>query len=522
MRALDFIFGNSDRSRYADTMPAGSNDGMVGLPGLGEVDGRLYGQMLPRGVPLARARHDFEPVNRWARPDEALAALHCTDGGIILGKLAGMPLGFDDDRPAVTIAMARAGKTSTALKPNLYLYPGSMVVLDPKGELARETARVRRACGHRVYVLDHFSQSGLESAHFNLLDELDPEAWTIIDDVSSIAQAIIVDEGDIKNKHWSDSARTLLRGIILFALTRPKGERNLVTVRQLLTLTHPALVSAVRAAGTPGEPNGAYDEAYFAENKNAVETLLATMASMTNVFDGVLAATGRRFFNTPPNERGSIFSTASANTDFLDSGPLRAISRRSDFSLDMLRGDQPVTLYLCLPVGRMETHYRWLRMIIQQACITLERYGTYPRGRTPILFMMEEFATLGHMDLMERAAAYFPGFGVKLWAIIQDITQLQRNYPQTWESFLGNSGMVQCFANSDGPTLNYITERTAELIHPFELRTAFSRAGHGQILMIDGMPPVAAARLEHVDVEAIRDAVLAGASQRIAGYLAAG
>src|SRR5258708_19121870 len=55
----------------------------------------------------------------------------------------------------------------------------------------------------------------------------------------------------------------------------------------------------------------------------------------------------------------SMFSTAAAQTDFLDSLPLRHISRRSDFRLVSLRGDRPTTLFLCLPVGRMESHYRW-------------------------------------------------------------------------------------------------------------------------------------------------------------------
>ena len=76
----------------------------------------------------------------------------------------------------------------------------------------------------------------------------------------------------------------------------------------------------------------------------------------------------------------------------------------------------------------MESHYRWLRLIVQMACTVLEQMGTYPRDRAPILFMMEEFATLGHMEIMERAAAYFPGFGVKLWAVLQDTTQLRRYY----------------------------------------------------------------------------------------------
>jgi hypothetical protein len=152
----------------------------------------------------------------------------------------------------------------------------------------------------------------------------------------------------------------------------------------------------------------------------------------------------------------------------------------------------------------MESHYRWLRLIVQMACTILERLGPFSRNRTPILFMMEEFATLGHMEIMERAAAYFPGFGVKLWAVLQDTTQLQRYYQNGWETFLGNAGLIQCFANGDQSTLEYITKRLEKLIQPSELRTAFARRQFTQLLMMEGEAPAAAVRLEHVDVVRIR------------------
>jgi hypothetical protein len=193
---------------------------------------------------------------------------------------------------------------------------------------------------------------------------------------------------------------------------------------------------------------------------------------------------------------------------------LRKISGRSDFRLGDLRGDRPLTIYLCLPVGRMESHYRWLRLVVQLACTVLEKLGTYPRDRAPILFMMEEFATLGHMEIMERAAAYFPGFGVKLWAILQDITQLTRYYRSSWETFLGNAGLVQCFANGDEETLGYIARRLDGLIKPFELRTAFSRQKFTQLLMMEGAAPAAAMRLEHDDVASIRAEALRRAQMR--------
>jgi type IV secretion system protein VirD4 len=490
-----------EREKWAAPFALSGAQPRLGLPALDPRSRELFEKALPRGVRVARFTPDRPAVNHWMPPHE-LARYAFMPGQIILGKFARGFLGHLDDRPMVTIAGARAGKTSTVLEPNLCLYPGSMLVLDPKGELSR-TAPLRRALGHRVYVLDPFGQSDEASACFNALDELDPDSWTIIDDVAAITQALIVDDGDARSRHWNDSARTLLMGIILLTLTLKEAERHLVTVRQLLSLTYPPLMHAVRGKPRRGE-DGALDEKYFNENAVAVETLLQAMSKAGKRFGGILAAVGNRFISAPSTERGSVFSTAAAQTDFLDSLPLREISRRSDFDLASLRDDVPTTIYLCLPVGRMQSHYRWLRLVVQLACLVLEQMGTYPRERPPILFMMEEFATLGHMEIMERAAAYFPGFGVKLWAVLQDTTQLQRYYHSSWETFLGNAGLVQCFANGDQTTLDYIARRLERLVAPFELRTIFAREQFTQLLMFEGQPPAAAMRLEHTDVVRIR------------------
>jgi len=494
-------FKPTERERWASPAALSRPQAFLGLPDFDQRSRELYELALPRGVLAPRFVPDRPPVDYWMAPHE-LSRHAFRPGQIILGKLGGHFLGHLDDRPMVTIAGARAGKTSTVLEPNLYLYPGSMLVLDPKGELAG-SAVLRRALGHDVYVLDPFGQSGEAGANFNALAELDPASWTIIDDAAAITHALIVDDGDARSKHWNESARALLLGIILLTLRFPKRERNLITVRALLLLTHPRLVEAMKTRQRPSEKDG-HDDEFYNANRAGIQTLLTAMSQAGDKFGGVLAAIGNRFLGTPQTERGSIFSTAAAQTDFLDSLPLRHMSRRSDFKLGALRGDRPTTIFLCLPVGRMESHYRWMRLVVQMACTVLERMGTYPRGRPPILFMMEEFATLGHMEIMERAAAYFPGFGVKLWAVLQDTTQLQRYYGQSWETFLGNAGLIQCFANGDQSTLDYIAQRLEQLVAPFELRTAFSRQRFSQLLMIEGERPAAALRLEHGDVAAIR------------------
>jgi type IV secretion system protein VirD4 len=176
--------------------------------------------------------------------------------------------------------------------------------------------------------------------------------------------------------------------------------------------------------------------------------------------------------------------------------------------------------------ARAASHYRWLRLIVRQALTALEREGAYPRGKLPILFLMEEFASLGHMPIMEQAAAYFPGFGVKLWMVLQDLAQLKRHYRDSWETMLGNAGLVQFFATSDPVTNDYISARLGmtsfalkgrtieeiegeaahkeRLIYPQEIEKVFAaRTGH-QGLMVAGRVPVAALRLSHEEVSKLK------------------
>ncbi len=71
-----------------------------------------------------------------------------------------VPVGIDDNRHIMTVAGSRAGKGRWLLVPNLLLYPGSALVLDPKGELAAITARRRQEMGQKVFIIDPFGESG--------------------------------------------------------------------------------------------------------------------------------------------------------------------------------------------------------------------------------------------------------------------------------------------------------------------------------------------------------------------------
>ena len=76
-----------------------------------------------------------------------------------------------------------------------------------------------------------------------------------------------------------------------------------------------------------------------------------------------------------------------------------------------------------------------------------------------MLFVLDEFASLGHMRQIEDAAGQIAGYGVKLWPILQDLGQLKALYKERWETFMGNAGVLQFFGNNDLTTLEWVSKR---------------------------------------------------------------
>ncbi|HEY7244916.1 MAG TPA: type IV secretory system conjugative DNA transfer family protein [Xanthobacteraceae bacterium] len=82
-------------------------------------------------------------------------------------------------------------------------------------------------------------------------------------------------------------------------------------------------------------------------------------------------------------------------------------------------------MFLCLPARHMDTHDRWLRVIINLAVAALEprRTETRDKNKPPVLLLLEEFPVLKHMEKLEAAAGQLAGSGVKLWVIVQNLGQ---------------------------------------------------------------------------------------------------
>jgi type IV secretory pathway TraG/TraD family ATPase VirD4 len=362
-------------------------------------------------------------------------------GQIMLGSSMYSPswgVGRSDDRHFITIATSRSGKGRSAIIPNLLSWPGSALVIDPKGQNAAVTAaarghgggRVLTGMGQNVRIVDPFGElknAGVDVPvhRFNPLAELDLSAPDIVERIHSITDALVVP--DLRGEDFFEaSSKTLISGAIAFVIAHPSMEpekKNLTSVRGLLqTMNNEAFLAVARKTPTPGGLG------------QAAAALLDSLGK---------------------EARGDVLGTALTHTKWLDSLGMADVLKTSDFSLKELKAT-PTTVYLVLPPQYLELHGRFLRLFVNLA---LQAVGQGKKPRHPVLFVLDEFYALGRMQALVKASGLMAGYGMKLWPIVQNLGQIQELYPQNWEAFLGNAGMWQVFAVNDQTTARYMSER---------------------------------------------------------------
>lgn len=370
---------------------------------------------------------------------------------LFLGRVDQKMIGLKDDRHIITVAGSRGGKSACLLIPNLKLYPGSALVIDPKGELAGATAARRRdEMGQQVHVLDPWGVTGLSEdflSAFDPLAQLREDPANLIDNADLLADALIV--ASSKEPHWTDAARALLRALVLWLCLDPATSGG-----ALADLPRIIAILAEEAGSNGGKPTMSKLSSLEASEEDEREADACAIISNQAKF----------MMGTNPKELASILSTARTQLAFLESPAMVRNLRLSLLRLTQLKA-RPTTIYLCLPASRMATHGRWLRLVVNLAVAALENAAAPPSEEAPreaVLFVLEEFAALGHMRALEQAIAYMAGFGVKLWAVLQDLSQLKRHYQEGWETFLGNAGVIQAFSVSDQTTCEYLSKRLGE------------------------------------------------------------
>ena len=355
--------------------------------------------------------------------------------GLLIGRDldTGKLLRYDGPAHLLTLAPTRAGKGVGTVIPNLLLAERSVLVIDPKGENAKIAGEARKRFG-AVHILDPFDVTAMHASAYNPLGRLDAESLDLGEDAASLAEALVMDPpGQVSEAHWNEEAKALLAGLIMFAVAHEDVDRKtLATVREYLTL--------------PPEK---------------FRALLELMQD-TDAAGGLIARAANRFLGKSDREAASVMSSAQRHTHFLDSPRIVAATARSDFQFSALRHDL-TSIFLVLPPNRLDAYSRWLRLLVAQALQDIARdaeasQAGAQRLNQPALFLLDEFAALGRLEAVERAMGLMAGYGLQLWPILQDMSQLKDLYGARANTFVANAGVLQTFGVNDFETAKWLSQ----------------------------------------------------------------
>jgi len=324
------------------------------------------------------------------------------------------PIVYTGDGHLMTVAPTGAGKGVGVIIPTLLTYPGSIIAVDIKGELAQVTARRRREMGQKVVILDPFglasdAKDGLNPFDLFDLPKGDPES-----DAEMLAAQFGADHSFSTDRYWDDTGRGLMAGLIAHtATTSPESERNPTGLRRLLY----------------------HDD---------LDYTIATWLDRKEVTNQLARDEFVSYLSAPSDKtRPCIRSTACTYVKCLGSQPIAKVLEKSSFDLKTLLNGDPITIYLVLPPEKLESHKAVLRAWIITLLTTVLRRETIPDLRT--LFIVDEAAQLGNMPLLKTAITLLRGYGLQVWTFWQDVGQIRTLYPNDWTTMIANAAVLQLF-----------------------------------------------------------------------------
>lgn len=354
-----------------------------------------------------------------ARILQPLSALD-TPASILLGvfpdpELNDRPVGqihWNGEGHLITVAPTRSGKSTTMIVPNLLRYRGSCIVLDPKGELYRDTAGWRSTLGP-VYRIAPF---GKGSDGFNPLAAIDS-----FSDARALASLLMPPDPKAQNFFRND-AIAFLTALIMFVVKGAPPERR--TMQEIRDITAGPLAGLQQIAedmansGVSAIANPA--TTMLGKRREALATLRDTFNSELAIWD--------------------------------DPGISEATREGIDFKA---LKDSPATVYITVPFDKMEAYSSFLKVILASALDAMLRNERQPD--IPVLFVLDEFLSLGPFPQFRDAIRTHAGAGVRLWFFLQDLSTLEEHYPSSWKTFL-NSAVKMFFGTNDAFTGRLVSD----------------------------------------------------------------
>lgn len=308
-----------------------------------------------------------------------------------------------------------SGKTRFYGKPNIMQCNCSYVVLDPKGEILRDTGNLLKKKGYEIKVLDLINME--KSNYYNPFVYLDTDN-DVQKLVTNLFKSTNPKDAKVQDPFWNASASMLLLALIFYLkYEAPEEEQNFPMVMEMIR---------------EGEVHE--DDDYYV---SPLDKLFSKLEKRNP--NHIAVKYYKSYHSGSAKTLKSIQITLIARLEKFNLSSLAELVLKDEMELQSL-GEKKVALFALIPDN--DTSFNFLVSILytqlfqQLFFLADHKYG----GSLPVHvhFVMDEFANVALPDDFDKILSVMRSREVSVSIILQNLAQLKALFEKRWESIIGN------------------------------------------------------------------------------------
>ena len=335
----------------------------------------------------------------------------------------------------LVIGGSGAGKTRFYGKPNIMQCNTSYVILDPKGEILRDTGALLEKEGYIIRVIDLINMN--RSHGYN--------PFTYIKDDKDVLKLItnLIRNTTPKNSQstdpfWEKSETALLEALCLYLLNEaPEDEQNFSMIMEMIV------------AADPKEDDEDYmsplDYLFYDLEKVKPESLAVKQYKIYKQAAGKTAK--------------SILISVGVRLAAFNLESIMSLTCHDELELEKM-GERKTALFAVIPDN--DSTFNFLIGMLYTQLFQMLYYSAdiLHNGelQIPVHFVMDEFANVALPDEFDKLLATRRSRQIFVSIIIQNLAQIKALYKDTWESIVGNCDELYYLGGNEQSTHKFMSE----------------------------------------------------------------
>ncbi|MDO4810456.1 MAG: type IV secretory system conjugative DNA transfer family protein [Eubacteriales bacterium] len=328
-----------------------------------------------------------------------------------------------------------AGKTRFFAKPNIMNANTSFVVLDPKGELLRDTGNLLQHEGYEIRVLDLINMEKSHCYNPFVYIQKDNDIQKL---VTNLFQNTTPKGAQSNEPFWDNTAKMLLMALMSYLYYEaPPEEQNFTMVMEMLR------------AGDINEDDSTY--------QSTLDLLFERLKGRNP--DHIALKYYHDYQSGAGKTLKSIQITLLSHLEKFNLTSLASITQADEMELAQL-GEKKMAIFAIIPDNDSSFNFIVGMLYTQLFQQLFDRADNKYGGRLPmhVHFVMDEFANVALPDEFDKALATMRSREISVSIILQNMAQLKALFDKQWESIVGNCDEFLYLGGNEQSTHEYVSK----------------------------------------------------------------